>query len=282
MRKPASVLVVVFLTLIILGSSKSVATTTQWFPSKGTNSDFAISYIIYFQNGSRFETTAFDLYNASSTIIAIPSILKYCFTYPNPGGTSIANNSPLILRYSYSEYSSTTWQRTMILLADNLNGSNTLYLYYFIDETLTIYRYFCVGVETVDKSNFWTSFSPGQIPDYFDCSLGPGSFVYDNKYIIASITTDQIIAFQSYGDTNETLIAGRDGRVQVYSIAFSTGDYSARGIISTTFILSLIESESPSSSPISAFSLMTTIGVIIFSSLLIQFGLKPKDRLSFP
>ncbi|MHA1252603.1 MAG: hypothetical protein ACTSRP_21635 [Candidatus Helarchaeota archaeon] len=262
MRKKVLMFLIVILILITFGISKASATSTQWFPTAGTKSDYTISYILYLQNGTRIETSEFDLYNVSNII-----------------------NTQITFRYSYSEYSSTTLKRTMQILAGNQVFSVDFYVYYYEDSSLSCscYRIFPAVEDTVDKNNFWTYFTPGQFPDYFDCSLGPGSPVYKNEYNITSISKDQIIITNIYDQTYftcETLIASRDGRVHSLSSTFIVDSYKSRGVFSTCITLNLIESEFTTTETIPNSPLIVTIGALALAILLIRLELKPKKRLS--
>ena len=284
MRKKVLMFLIVILILITFGISKASAASTQWFPTAGTKSDYTISYILYLQNGTRIETSEFDLYNVSNIIFAIPSILKHLFT-PGDHSTwiSILNNTQITFRYSYLEYSSTTLKRTMQILAGNQVFSVDFYVYYYEDSSLSCYRIFQAVKDTVDKNNFWTYFTPGQFPDYFDCSLGPGSSIYKDEYNITSISKDQIIVTYIYDQTyfsGDTLIASRDGRVHSLSTVFIVDSYKSRGVFSTSITLNLVESELTTTKTIPNSPLIVTIGALALAILLIRLELKTKKRPS--
>jgi hypothetical protein len=269
-----SVLFVPFLFLLLIAASPTSASSSQWFPTEGTTSDYAISYIFYFLNGTIIESNEFDLYYSSS-YKAIPSILKDYFT-PDDNSflTSIANNTELTYRYSYTEQSITQWKRMRTIIWDNGSAPDeNLNLYYFEDDVFSTWQIISGAFDTVDKNNFWTSMSIGGLLDYWDSTLGVGSTTYNDLYPIIGITSESIIANNPGYPYNQTIVAGREGRVR--TINFVRGALVSKGLNTITLTLSLLESESSPGIPSFPIALIS-IGIVIGVSLLI---IKTKRKL---
>jgi hypothetical protein len=275
MRKTKSLFFVSFLLFIIAGSTSSIATSTQWFPSEGTISDYAISHTLYFLNGTIVESNKFDLYY-NLDYYAIPSILKQYFTPVDWSLLeSVANGSTLTYRHSYTEHSGTQWKRAKDIRWGNGSDSDkSLSLYYFEDDVYSAWFTLSGAFDTVDKNNFWTTMASGSLLDYWDSTLGIGSTIYNDFYPIVGITSEIIIALTQGVSYNTTFIAGRDGRVRTRISGLRSLTLENKGLKAVTLTFSLVEPESSLGIP--SFPIALTVLGLLVGVLIIMRGSKRK------
>jgi hypothetical protein len=271
MRKKKSLLSVSFLLFVFMGLTPVAAASTQWFPTEGATSDYAISHTLYLLNGTLIESNKFDLYYSTSYKV-VPSILEQYFTPPdNSFYTSIANGTSLTFRHSYTENSLTEWKRTKTIMWDNGSASDIIGVnfFYYEDTTFSSQTHVSGDFDTVDKNNFWTSMPTGAFLDYWDSTLGMGSTIYNNDYPIIGITSETIITHERGTSTNRTYVAGRDGRVRTRIIIHGGLSFEARGVKTSSFTFTLVEAEGSRgipSFPIALTVLGLIVGVIIIIS----------------
>ncbi len=265
--------------LITLGFIPSIsATTSQWFPTEGTISEFQLSHHVNFLNGTSFTTNIFDLYATAGYFTIIPSMNKHYFSEPAALGISILNDTEIFYRYTYTELSETQWKRSKSFHWGNGTIISDKQLDVFsIYETSTFSYKSMVGTyDTVDKINFFTSYAQEAFLDYFDCSIGLGGVVNPDAYYVISISSESIVAHREAGYFNHTYIAQSNGRVTMYSRYFSSPSLLSTGALSVGIIYNLISSDS---SGIPSFSMLFTVFSFLLGFALIKIGIRCKTYL---
>ncbi len=268
MRNTTKIFIGIFIALVTIGYFPLIsAAYSQWFPADGTVSEFSFSAFYTFQNGTKLESNDYDIYNGSNELRAIPSMNKLYFNELGPQiWTSLANNTDLHLRYTYSDLSVDQWKRTpTIIWGENVSSVQRLNVYVYYDGGSTMVRYFYGLPDTVYKNTFFTTINDTAIVDYFDSTKGMGWEIDQLGHSIIAITPDHIIAFASshvMGLVNSTYIAGRDGRVQELMF-YAEGSLTPQthGILSVGMRLTRLDSET---SGIPSFPvILTAIGIIV-------------------
>jgi hypothetical protein len=279
MRNTTKIFIGIFIALVTIGYFPLIsAATSQWFPADGTVSEFSFSSFYTFLNGTKLESNDYDIYNGSNELRAIPSMNKLYFNELGPGlWTSLANNTELHLRYTYSDFTVNQWKRTpTIIWGENVSAVQRLNVYLYYDAAATNVRYFSGLADTVYKNNFFTTLNTTAIVDYFDSTKGVGWQVEPNGYRVMAIISDRIIAFHQSGWTNNTYIAGRDGRVQEFINCQmnSLFDFLAtKGILTDGMRLTRLDSEA---SGIPSFPVILAAFGIIVSILVVKMTQKHK------
>ena len=264
--------------ILIIGMSQSnFATTTQWFPTEGTTCEYNITYTYFLTNGTNFESNKFDLYSGGGFYYAIPSLNKYLFTEP-AHSNSVANDTEIKYRHSYTESSSTQWTRSKTVIwgqTGNETPNVQLDLYYASNKSFSIYITLSGAGDTVDKNNFFTSMAYGAFLDYFDNTVGINGYIYKD-FLVTALTSEIIIAYKSYGATNVTYIASRDGKVKAFIKATADSLLESGGIKSVSFVFTLIEAKSEPGTGVPSFSIILTISGLIIGVLLVEIAFKRK------
>ncbi|TFF87193.1 MAG: hypothetical protein EU549_05190 [Promethearchaeota archaeon] len=278
MRKRFGLLIAVFFMLVVISATQVNSSTTQWFPGNGTVSEYGLSHIIYYDNGTMIESDEFDIYEqATDYYLVVPSIMKVYFTpKDHSSDTSIMNDTEVRFKYTYSEKSSTTWTRSKKLMFSNYSLSFSICENYLIEtSTYLAWQFFYGNDDEVDKDNFFTSTALGSFIDYCDCSLGIGDSIYQDDYPIMAVSNDLIIAQDLGTSWNSTLIAYRNGRIK-NKITTYIGASTPADVQSLEIYYTLIEQEEPAMIP--GFPLAITAFGIIVGVLLIKYNYRPKFK----
>jgi hypothetical protein len=267
-----------FLALVTIGYFPLIsAANSQWFPAEGSVSEFAISSFYTFLNGTKLESNKYDLVNLSGNIRAVPSMNKQYIWYNNPG-KSIANATEISLRYTYTELTVNQWKRTpTFILGGNATSLPNLSVYLYYGGSGWSFRTFSGLDDSVYKNNFFTTLTGGAIVDYIDSTKGIGCEIDPTPHSVLAITPDHIIALHlGLGEftVNSTIIAGRDGRVQVHILAGEGKvEPGLNDILTVGVCLTRLDSET---SGIPSFPIILTAIGIIVSLLLVKMAQKHK------
>ncbi len=224
----------------------SAAEMAQYFPENSTILEYELSNYITHTNGTRFESTTFNIYNRSiSTTAIVPYWFDQFCTIP-ASWTVNETNTKLTLKHTFSEQSSSTLLRTSEVIS-----GETIYYSYSADCDLVTYRMDGGGSGiteidlsdiSVDNDNFFESL-PGtfNVMNYFDNTLGPGEYIYHNHPVFA-VTDDNIMTMRSYTNNqyNFTHVADKSGKVTNYIYSFHSENLNdVNHIASMSYILTL-------------------------------------------
>ncbi len=275
MKKKYILLATTFLMLVILGSTPAVFADTQWFPTEGTSIEFQVSLNVELLNGSTYTSNKFDFYFYIDRYIAVASINKHLFTETANTWTSIANETELSMLHYYTAHNSTQWNRTHSLRLGNgtVFSFEKIHIYSLRSTSGGSYKPIYGANDSVQKSNFFVSMTTGSLMDYFDCSKGLGELIPPYSYTVTSITSDTITATLGGGDVFQTYIAGRDGKVSLYSIKNTGTIFSDAGAAEITLLFSTETSGIPS------FSMVLTALSFILGVALIKIRIRRKISL---
>src|SRR5271157_273678 len=176
---PFAIILAMACALAASASAASASVTdTQWFPTSGTNCDYAITETNFYDNYTRGQTNLFNVYNYTNTLYILPAYFNYT---PPSSWKTLGTNTTVIWRNSYTAISSTDLNRTSGIVINKIfytNSEVNIYiipLHYFLTYTTEI---------TVQKDNFYAAqLPPYSFLDYFNCTAHVGQQINPGVYL---------------------------------------------------------------------------------------------------
>jgi len=226
---------------ILLGleiSGSGMGMTPQWVPQSGTTLNYALSWSLTYENGTRLASTTFDVYKENvmpPTYFFLPATLDPGFVFGNYTGYSLLEQGiPIMLTRNYVSLNSTTLNRTasMTFGSLTLTAPATIVGFPWWIRSGSDEQYVTINSDVVQKDGYPATDGMLFI-DYFNNALQPGdSFLspVNLAYTIANYSSSvlsksstEIVAFWSDALTgvNGTYVADPSGQVRTYTWASS-------------------------------------------------------------
>jgi hypothetical protein len=199
---------------------------TQWFPTSGTNCDYAITETNFYNNYTRAQTNLFNVYyNDTNTIYILPAYFNYM---PPSSWKTLGTNTTVIWRNSYTAISPTELNRTSSIVI-----GNSTYTYAEVNIYIIPDHYFLTYTTAiiVQEDNFYTAtIFPYNFLDYFNCTahigqqISPGAYLDTNDGVQEVAEYSENITFPGMILYTFTLFADETGHVTSSALAFYTPD----------------------------------------------------------